>query len=146
MPDDKVMPDVTAFLERLRVGEDGRGSVTLVVDDNAIADVTGSIELDISAHDAAHALVTAAHEYAKHHPTGVGTTHWDGCWKTHGECAKALLRRWWPVIEKARAFGNALKMFGDAKAESRLARIETHAQVQTSLIELAVALKEGEDA
>ena len=144
MPDDKVMPDVTAFLERLRVGEDGRGSVTLVVDDNAIADVTGSIELDISAHDAAHALVTAAHEYAKHHPTGVGTTHWDGCWKTHGECAKALLRHWWPVIEKA---GEWLEYRRDALETGSEDIAEAYMMADDAFVAATdAALKEGEDA
>ena len=98
MPDDKMIE----FLAGLSVGEDGRGSVTLTVSGDAVADVTGNIELDISAHDAARELVTAAHFYAKHHPNAAGTTHWDGCWETHGECAQALLRRWWPAIEAAR--------------------------------------------
>lgn len=36
-----------------------------------------------------------------------GTTHWDGCWKAHGECAIAMLERWWPVIEAAKEYAKA---------------------------------------
>ena len=52
------------FLAGLQIREDGRGSVTLVVNGDAIADVTGSIELDVSAHDAAQEIVAACHDAA----------------------------------------------------------------------------------
>ena len=41
------------------------------------------------------------------------STHFDNCWRVHPECAVAMIERWLPVIEAAKA--------GDAETWERTA-------------------------
>ena len=98
MPD----KDMLAFLAGMKIYDadiEMRDDVVV-----AVATVGGPFMEYHSEEEHASWIVTAAHEYAERHPSLAGTTHWAGCWAVHGECAKALLQRWWPAIEAAEAW------------------------------------------
>lgn len=103
------MPDITReeLLAGLRLSRDDADNVSLYgPDGDHVIYVRGNLGLDLSAYQIGSWVADACHEYAARRRD---QTHSAECWRLpgHEECARGLLKRWWPVIEAVREYAEA---------------------------------------